>query len=121
MKTSGLIVLLTLLVSISCEKETGDFVWYKYAQTGCADKWDANANSTDQELKNAVITYLKEQSISFKRINIGYDAALAEGCKSCFCHTGKFILVSSSIENEAKLSEIGFRKEENESWGQDLT
>ena len=113
MRTSRLIVFLILLISSSCEKETGESVWYKYAQTGCADKWDANANSSDQELRNAVMAYLKQQSISYKRVKVGYDAALAEGCKSCFCRSGKFILVSSSIYNETKLSEIGFRKVEN--------
>jgi len=110
MRTLKLIVILFILASTSCEKETGDFAWYKYAQTGCADKWDANANSTNQELVNAVTTYLKEKSVSFKRIRIGYDAALAEGCMSCFCRTGKFILVSASVDNETKLSELGFRK-----------
>jgi hypothetical protein len=114
MRTCRLFVFLILLVSSSCEKETGDFVWYQYDQTGCADKWEANANSTDQELTNAVIIYLNEQSISFKRINVGYDSSLAESCKSCFCRTGKFILVSASIDNETKLSEIGFRKLEKE-------
>jgi hypothetical protein len=108
MKALRILAILFLLVSASCEKETGDFAWYKYAQTGCADKWEAGSNSTDQELTDAVTNYLKGQSISIKRIQIGYDAALHETCKACFCRTGKYIQVYVSADSEAKLQTLGF-------------
>ena len=108
MKSLALILFLILLVSTSCKKESDDFIWYQFAQTGCADKWEASANSSDKELINSVATYLTDNSIHFKRIKVGYDASLAEGCKSCFCHTGKVILVYTSIDDQTKISEIGF-------------
>ena len=108
MKSLALILFLILLVSTSCKKESDDFIWYQYAQTGCADKWEANANSSDKVLIYAVKTYLTDNSIHFKRIKVRYDATLAESCKSCFCRTGKVILVYTSMDDETKISELGF-------------
>ena len=113
MKSLKLIVILLLLVSSSCKRETGDFAWYKYAQTGCADKWEAGTNNTDAELSDAVKVYLKAQSISINKIQVGFDASLVQGCMACFCHTGKFIQVYTSTDYETKLFEIGFNKVEN--------
>ena len=108
MRSLKLIAFLILFVSFSCEEESDDLTWYQYAQTRCADKWEASANSSDKELINAVATYLIDHTIQFKRIQVGYDASLAEGCKACFCLTGKLILVYTSMDNTTKISEIGF-------------
>ena len=104
---------LILFISFSsCEKERVDFAWYHYAQTGCADKWEAGANDSDKEVIDAVSSYLTDHSIQFDRIMVGYDSSLYESCKSCFCRTGKVILVYSSLEEKAKMSAIGFEAAE---------
>ena len=112
MKILPFFTLLILLVSPSCEKERADVAWYQYAQTGCADKWEAGQNHSDKEVIDAVKTYLTEHSIQFDRIMVAYDSSLFESCKSCFCKTGRVIWVYTSIEEEAKLSAIGFKTAE---------
>lgn len=114
MKRIVLICILLFLLSPSCNKETGDYEWFRRPETGCADPWHTNSNDSNSEVSKAVSSYLKANSVRADRIFIGYDPDIADVCLSCFCFTGRFVQVFASTEFEEKLAELGFFKVEKQ-------
>ena len=110
MKLKIAIAILFSMTILSCEKENLDYVWYRCAETGCADKWGVFANKSDTELKKAVKDYLKDNSVVFDKVLVGFDPALAESCMSCFCTTGRYIDIFAPPEENDMLNEYRFFK-----------
>jgi len=101
--------LLTLLL-FSCKKEelNEDYLWYRRAETGCADPWDSYSGQSDSELSGAVKEYLNERLIEYDKVVIGFDLTLVQLCLSCACNTGRYIEVHAPNTHEEVLNEIGF-------------
>ena len=102
--------LILILLILPCCNKLEDYQWFRYAETGCSDRWRNFPHTTNEELKDAVKTYMKNNSIDVLVITIGFDSSLVETCKSCECRTGKFIDLQSEISNDTFLCSMGFTK-----------
>lgn len=108
MKRITLVFLLAFFMA--CNDEQTDLVLFEYAQTGCADPWEGNANSSNQVIISSVKSYLRSHSISVYQAKVRFDESAAEMCMACFCRTGKIIQVYAFPDAELKLTELGFVK-----------
>ncbi|EAZ82860.1 hypothetical protein [Algoriphagus machipongonensis] len=79
-------------------------------QTGCADPWNLSNNSSDEELKSAILDYLKVEGIKKARITRISNEAEAQVCYACFCTTGKRFHLEVPINQKSKLLSLGFKE-----------
>jgi len=108
MKKITLLFLLTIFMA--CNDEHVELVLFEYAQTGCADPWEGNANSSNQVIITSVKSYLKSHSIPVYQVKVRFDESAVEMCESCLCRTGKIIQVYTFPDAELKLAVLGFVK-----------
>ncbi|MEN2282009.1 hypothetical protein AAGF08_07700 [Algoriphagus sp. SE2] len=70
------------------QSEIGNTEFY-WDQTGCADPWASMEGNSEEELKLAILDYLKSEGVKKARI-IGFsDEAEQQFCLACICTTGR--------------------------------
>lgn len=104
-----LVIGFILLFFGACQENgTPNFMEFYWEQTGCADPWAVNTNSSEKTLKTAVETYLHHEGIvgaRFTSIETEWSGAV---CFACHCKTGQWIYVSAPISQKEKMLELGF-------------
>jgi hypothetical protein len=84
-----------------------EFYW---DQTGCADPWANMGGKSDEELKLAILDYLKSEGVKKARI-IGFsDEAEKQFCFACFCTTGRRFHLEVPSNQKSKMLELGFKE-----------
>ena len=105
-----LLLFLFLVFIQSCGEDGAlgktEFYW---DQTGCADPWASMGGNSDDELKSAILDYLKSEGVKNARF-IGFsDEAEQQFCQSCFCTTGRRFHLEVPNNQKSKMLELGFK------------
>lgn len=104
-----LVIVLFITTAISCTKEKNLEIFY-WAQTKCTDEPWKTSNNTEDEIKLAIINYLKDEDIEVDNIEFEFDKDLQQDCEACSCTTGTKIIVTILEGNSIKMEELGFEK-----------
>ncbi len=105
MKSIILSVFVVLFVA-GCYKHDTNTVM-QYEQTWCTDKWGYGSN--DEETKMKLGNYLNALGINYSDLRFEKLNA-EEGCKACFCKTGKVFSFRTKGHCVNQLEALGFRK-----------
>ena len=107
-----LIVSILIFFIQSCIQggEDPDFLEFYWDQTGCADPWQTAAINSDEELKVAIVNYLKSQGVSEARISDIKSDPPQQVCLACFCTTGTRIYVEVPKKNKNTMIALGFKE-----------
>jgi hypothetical protein len=84
-----------------------EFYW---DQTGCADPWEVNNQISDEELKLAIISYLKSKGVKQAKVTRITNEAQQQVCFACFCTTGRRIFVEVPLVNKSRMLALGFQE-----------
>ncbi|MBN3582113.1 hypothetical protein JYB64_06920 [Algoriphagus aestuarii] len=79
-------------------------------QTGCADPWEVSIQTSDEELKFAILAYLKSEGVKNARVKRISDEAQTQVCLACFCTTGKRFHIEVPKNQKSKILSLGFKE-----------
>jgi hypothetical protein len=100
--------MLVLLIALSsCEKDDESSTFY-WDETGCSDPWKTDSDDTEQERKESIELYLEDQKVKVEDIEFKFDSTKVQGCKACFCTTGRIIVVNVSWSDKGKMKNLNF-------------
>lgn len=104
MNSKVLIIILILVFSISCDKESENKTWAVFNETQCANPWD---QSTLTGTESRVQEYLKSNGINLYEIKI---ETVSNGpfCLACTCSSGRIINVQISDTDIDDIKRLGF-------------
>lgn len=105
-----IILLLALLPLLSsCNKEeTETDLWFRYAQTKCADSWDAPPVLFVTLEESVAQYFVNETEIIVEEIEVLPEAEEGEDCEACSCKTGTVIRVRVDEEFAEEMTAEGF-------------
>jgi hypothetical protein len=112
MRTSTIILFLTLAFCFSCEKK-GNIIELHFNETGCANPWNKDSGTlvgfgnNDSDYQNKVKNYLEISGIDILEISITNDGPNS-GCFSCFCTTGRKINITIFEKDKILAEELDF-------------
>jgi hypothetical protein len=92
--------------SFSCEK-IYNTTWVYYDETRCADSWDTNENTPENEKIKAVEEYFKDKGIKIFKIEIAKDGT-PEACDACHCKSGNRTKCKIKERDLSKMEKEGF-------------
>ncbi|WP_339754913.1 hypothetical protein [Algoriphagus aquimarinus] len=104
--------ILLLLFLQSCQDDNIplnqlEFYW---DQTGCADPWSTSANNSNDETKEAVEDYLRNEGVMGAKVLSITGDGIQQICLACFCTTGKRINVTVPLIQKSKMLALGFKE-----------
>jgi hypothetical protein len=104
MNSKVLIIILILIFSISCDKESGSKTWAVFNETQCSNPWDQSALTGTE---SRVQEYLKSNGINVYDIKI---ETVSKGpfCLACTCSSGRIIHVQISDTDIDEIETLGF-------------
>lgn len=104
MNSKGLILILFLFFSISCEKDSGNKTWAYFNETQCSNPWEqSNLIGTESRVQE----YLRSNGIKVFDIKI---ETVSDGpfCMACFCSSGRIIQVQILERDIKAIKTLGF-------------
>ncbi|RAI93794.1 hypothetical protein [Algoriphagus yeomjeoni] len=103
---------LLLLFLQSCQEDNVPIGWIEFYwdQTGCADPWNTNSNTSNAETENAIEDYLKVEGVKRAKVLSITGDGVVQGCYACFCTTGKRFNVAVPKDQKSKMLDLGFKE-----------